>query len=90
MIKKWIESFYINDKVSGVKPINQILDYIDAHDLYPDTRIINSAVEPEAVIDGKTVLMFASNNYLGLATHKKVKDAAIKAIEKYGVGSTGS
>lgn len=92
MINK-IKSFFSisnNKDISGMKVVDEILDYVDTHDLYPDSIILNSAVEPESIIDGKKMLVFASNNYLGLATHPKVKEAAIKAIEKYGVGSTGS
>jgi 8-amino-7-oxononanoate synthase len=76
--------------ISGMEEIRQILDYADKHDLYPDIKVISSAVEPEVIIDGKKFLMFSSNNYLGLATHPKVKEAAIKATQKYGTGSTGS
>lgn len=92
MINK-IKSFFStsnNKDISGMNVVDEILDYVDTHDLYPDSIILNSAVEPESIIDGKKMLVFASNNYLGLATHPKVKEAAIKAIEKYGVGSTGS
>ncbi len=70
--------------------VHEILDYVNKHDLYPDTRVLSSAAEPETIMDNKRVLMFASNNYLGLATHPKVIKAAVDAIEKYGVGSTGS
>ena len=52
-------------------------------------RGFESACEPKAMIDGRIMLMFSSNNYLGLATHPKVKEAAKSAIEKYGSG-TGS
>lgn len=73
-----------------MKRIESIMDYIEEKELYPDLRIIDGGAEPEVVIDGKKVLMFSSNNYLGLATHPRVKKAAIAAIEKYGVGSDGS
>jgi len=43
--------------------------------------------EPFANIDGKNMIILCSNNYLGFTTHPKLKEAAIKAIEKYGVGS---
>lgn len=46
--------------------------------------------EASTTIDGKTVMMGASNNYLGFATDPKVKAAAIRAIEKNGVGSGGA
>ena len=70
--------------------IHKILQFIDSHGLYPDLRIIEGGAEPEVMIDGKKVLMFSSNNYLGLATHPKVVAAAIEATKKYGVGSGGS
>ena len=70
--------------------IGRILEYVDSHQLYPDLRIIESGAEPEVVIDGKNVLMFSSNNYLGLATHRKVIAAAIEATKKYGSGADGS
>jgi 8-amino-7-oxononanoate synthase len=73
-----------------MKEINKILDYVDSHNLYPDLRIIQGGAEPEVMIDGKKVLMFSSNNYLGLATHLKLVNAAIDATKKYGVGSDGS
>jgi glycine C-acetyltransferase len=43
--------------------------------------------EPLARVDGKDVLILCSNNYLGLTTHPKLKQAAIEAVKKYGVGS---
>ena len=45
---------------------------------------------PIVKIAGREVIMLGSNNYLGMTTHPKVKKAAKKAIDKYGVGSTGS
>src|SRR5689334_24583768 len=42
------------------------------------------------MIKGKRMIMIGSNNYLGLTTHPKVKEAGIKAIQKYGSGCTGS
>ena len=73
-----------------METIKKILDYVDSHNLYPDLRIIEGGAEPEVIIDGKKVLMFSSNNYLGLATHPKVVAAAIEATKKYGSGSDGS
>ncbi|MDI6707835.1 MAG: glycine C-acetyltransferase [Candidatus Thermoplasmatota archaeon] len=48
---------------------------------------LESASDARTVINGKEVVMLCSNNYLGLCNHPKLKEAAIKATEKYGVGS---
>ena len=58
--------------------------------IYPYFRMIESDQDTEVIIDGKKVLMFGSNAYLGLTTHPKVKEAAIEAIKKYGTGCAGS
>ncbi|MDH6358092.1 8-amino-7-oxononanoate synthase [Parabacteroides sp. PF5-9] len=58
--------------------------------IYPYFRTIESDQDTEVVIDGKKVLMFGSNAYLGLTNHPKVKEAAIEAIRKYGTGCAGS
>src|ERR1700744_1587961 len=58
--------------------------------LYPYFRPIESGQDTEVYIDGKRVLMFGSNSYLGLTSHPKVKEAAKKAIDKYGTGCAGS
>ena len=70
--------------------LKKILDFVDGHGLYPDLRIIQGGAEPEVLIDGKKVLMFSSNNYLGLAVHPKVVSAAVEAVKKYGTGADGS
>lgn len=48
---------------------------------------VQGASEPITKVDGNEVLVLCANNYLGLTTHPKVKQAAIKAVKKYGVGS---
>ncbi len=58
--------------------------------LYPYFRIIESAQEPEIIMNGRRMIMIGSNNYLGLTNHPKVKEAAIEAIKKYGTGCAGS
>lgn len=73
-----------------MKYIKESVQFIKAHGLYPNIRVIQSAHTPEAIVDGKKVLLFASNSYLGLTVHPEVKEAAIKAIEKYGTGSGNS
>ena len=58
--------------------------------VYPYFRPIESDQDTVVQIDGKPVLMFGSNSYLGLTNHPKLKEGAIKAIEKYGTGWAGS
>jgi glycine C-acetyltransferase len=50
-------------------------------------RVVEDAQAPECTVDGKRVINLASNNYLGLTTHPKLREAALAAIKKYGVGS---
>ncbi|MFL9485472.1 serine palmitoyltransferase [Chitinophagaceae bacterium LWZ2-11] len=58
--------------------------------LYPYFRPIQTAQDTEVIIDGKRVLMFGSNSYLGLTNHPRIKKASQDAIEKYGTGCAGS
>jgi glycine C-acetyltransferase len=50
-------------------------------------RVLEDEAAPECTFDGKRVINIASNNYLGLTTHPKLREAALEAIKKYGVGS---
>lgn len=58
--------------------------------IYPYFRAIESDQDTEVTIDGKRVLMFGSNSYLGLTNHPRIKEAAKNAIDKYGTGCAGS
>lgn len=58
--------------------------------VYPYFRQIESDQDTEVIMDGKKVLMFGSNSYLGLTNHPKIKEAAIEATRKYGTGCAGS
>lgn len=58
--------------------------------IYPYFREIQDSEGPVVTMEGKKVVMAGSNNYLGLTTHPHVKEAAIKAIEKYGTSCSGS
>src|SRR5580698_9362970 len=54
---------------------------------YQRLRVLESESAAESRFDGKDVINLASNNYLGLTTHPKLRDAALEATRKYGVGS---
>lgn len=58
--------------------------------VYPFFRPISSEQHTEVIIEGKKVLMFGSNSYLGLTNHPKVIEASIAATRKYGTGCAGS
>jgi 8-amino-7-oxononanoate synthase len=59
-------------------------------DLYPYFRPIERNEGSRAIMNGDEVIMAGSNNYLGLTSDPRVKNAAIEAVEKYGTGCTGS
>jgi len=65
-------------------------DEVKAAGFYPYFRAIEENEGPVVQIEGRKVIMAGSNNYLGLTAHPKVKEAARKAIEKYGTGCSGS
>jgi len=55
--------------------------------LFRELTVLQSAQGPHVTINGRDVINLASNNYLGLATHPKIIDAAVRATEELGVGS---
>ena len=65
-------------------------DEVKAAGFYPYFRAIEENEGPVVQIEGRKIIMAGSNNYLGLTAHPKVKEAAIKAVEKYGTGCSGS
>ena len=67
--------------------LDEQLNGLREQGLFRTLRQLQSPQEPRSTIDGQTVINLSSNNYLGLATHPALKQAAIKAIEQYGVGS---
>jgi len=58
--------------------------------IYPYFRAISSGQDTEVMVDGKKMIMIGSNNYLGLTSHPKVKEATLEAVKKYGSGCSGS
>ncbi len=65
-------------------------DQVKEAGLYPFFRVLESGQDTEVMYQGKKLIMIGSNNYLGLTSHPKVKEAAIEAIKKYGTGCSGS
>ena len=62
------------------------LDDLKANHLYNQIRTLESAMDGHVVINGRNMLNFCANNYLGLANHPRLKDAAKRAIDQYGIG----
>src|SRR4029077_17299636 len=77
-------TFPIYDKV---RAYNTAPDALKSEGLYFYMRKLESSSDSKITVNGREMLMFGSNNYLGLTTHPRVKEAAVKAIEKYGVGA---
>jgi 8-amino-7-oxononanoate synthase len=70
--------------------VTERLQAAAAADMYCYFRAIDSAQEPEVVVGGRRLVMLGSNNYLGLTSHPKVKEAAVAAVRRFGTGCAGS
>ena len=71
-------------------PLSYLTDQLDelkAKGTYFKLRVLEDEQAPVCTFDGKKVINLASNNYLGLTTHPKLREAALEATRKYGVGS---
>jgi len=71
-------------------PLSHLTDQLNdlkAKGTYFRLRVLEDEQAPECTFDGKHVINLASNNYLGLTTHPKLREAALEATRKYGVGS---
>lgn len=70
-----------------MKRIEKALGYIKKFGLYPEAPVVSSPHAPETIVNGKKVLLFATNNYLGLMHDERVVEAAIEGIKKWGIGN---
>ncbi|MCJ7500129.1 pyridoxal phosphate-dependent aminotransferase family protein [bacterium] len=76
----------IFDKCTNYRDADKVIEA----GVYPYFRMIESQQDPVVMMGGREVIMVGSNNYLGLTSHPRVKEAAIEAIRKYGTGCAGS
>ncbi len=77
-------------EVTRTDPLGFLADEIEElkrQNLYRPMRILSSPQAAEVVVDGKEMISLSSNNYLGLATHPRLKEAAIAATRDFGAGS---
>ena len=75
--------------MSGVD-LERRLDELQELGLYRRLRLVSGPQGPRVVLDGKPVLLLCSNNYLGLADHPRVREAAADAAMRWGAGAGGS
>jgi glycine C-acetyltransferase len=75
---------------TGTDPLAFIADELEdlrAKHLYRPLRVMSAAQGPVTTMDGREVISLSSNDYLGLTHHPRLRDAALKAVEEFGVGS---
>ena len=72
------------------RELTQRLDAVRQQGLLRELRRVDSPQAPRIEIGGQTLLNFSSNDYLGLANEPALKEAAIKAVERYGAGAGAS
>lgn len=75
---------------SALAWVDEELDALRGAGLYRAPKTIEGPPGPEVTVEGKRVLLFASNDYLGLANDPRVREGAIRAVERYGAGAGAS
>src|SRR3981189_643994 len=76
--------------VTRTNPLSFLTDQLEelkAEGTHFKLRVLDDEQAPVCTFDGKKVINLASNNYLGLTTHPKLREAALEATRKYGAGS---
>lgn len=74
-----------------MEAIRKTIKFLRDRDLYPDVKVVQGvSSDPEAIIDGRKVLVFCSANYLGLANDKTLKETVIEGVRQYGLHPTGA
>jgi glycine C-acetyltransferase len=75
------------DRANPLAFIEAEIDDLKAKHLYRPLRVMSAAQGPVTVVDGREVISLSSNDYLGLTHHPRLREAALKAVGEYGVGS---
>src|SRR5947199_7864361 len=74
-------------KQNPLQYVSDQLNELRAKGVAPKLRTLEGEQKPVCTFDGKEVINLASNNYLGLTTHKALRKAALEAVRKYGAGA---
>ena len=74
-------------RINPLSYLTEQLDDLRAKGTHFRLRVLEDEQAPVCTFDGRKVINLASNNYLGLTTHPKLREAALEATRKYGVGS---
>src|SRR5258705_5615416 len=74
-------------KQNPLQYITEQLKELRAGGVAPKLRVLEGEQKPVCIFDGREVINLASNNYLGLTTHKGLRKASIEAVRKYGAGA---
>ena len=74
----------------SLSDFNQLLSELAQADQLRVRRIVDGPQDTSMVIDGQRMMSYASNDYLGLANHPKVVEAAMRALKRYGLGAGAS
>jgi len=77
----------VTTRINPLSYLTEQLDDLKAKGTYFRLRVLEDEQAPVCTFDGRKVINLASNNYLGLTTHPKLREAALEATRKYGVGS---
>ncbi len=77
----------IASKQNPLQYISDQLKELRANGLAPKLRVLEGEQKPMCIFDGREVINLASNNYLGLTTHKALRKAALDAVKRYGAGA---
>src|ERR1700758_5155535 len=81
------ETATLAPKQNPMQYITDQLNELRAKGAAPKLRVLDGENKPVCMIDGKEVINLASNNYLGLTTHKALRKAALDAVKRYGAGA---
>src|SRR6266567_2880311 len=74
-------------KQNPLQYVTEKLNELRAKGVAAKLRILEGEQKPVCIFDGREVINLASNNYLGLTTHKTLRKAALDAVKRYGVGA---